>query len=241
MLEASKRELTEIEVKSFATKLADLYDYSKLLLEFEWNHERMPAAWDTRQALSPRAVIKDSRGAIEFAQSVHRWGFNNTSIRKSVLRNNSFESCLLEVIREWQKPDDAIEREVARTALRTLLCIQGLGLATATKWICFLDQRRFAIYDSRVSYALHPLELDGGGRTFPFIGPRVSYGRRAEIVYGDSCVGNPDRAAITYLNFLAVIRKTAEILTSRGDRRDWCASLVECCLFVEGKARLRKQ
>jgi len=240
MLDASKRELSGIEVESFAKKLANLYDYSRSLMEFEWKSERMPAAWETRQALRPCTVIEDSRCAIEYAQSVHRWGFNNTSIRKSVLNHDGFELCLFKLIREWQQSDDVLVKESTKTTLRALLGIPGVGLATATKWICFLDQKRYAIYDSRVSYALQNLIFDGTGRAFPYIGSRVSNGRRRDIVNGDACVNNPDRAVITYLNYLAVIHRTAQLLTSVEKKHDWSASLVECCLFVEGKSRSKK-
>jgi len=237
MLEASKRELSQIEVDSFAKKLADIYDYPRSLINFEWNNERMPAAWKTREELSPGAVIEDNRCAIEYAQRVHRWGFNNTSIRKSVLHNHKFETCLFKLIGEWQKPDGVLERENAKTTLRSLLDIPGVGLATASKWICFLDQQRYAIYDSRVSYALQQLKCDESGRAFPFVGSRVGNNRRRETVNGDTCVSSPDRAVITYLNFLAVIRKTAKILAGYQETRNWSAGLVECCLFVEGKSR----
>ena len=39
----------------------------------------------------------------------------------------------------------------------------GIGIASASKWVGFIDETRYAIYDSRVSLALRPLTIDEAG------------------------------------------------------------------------------
>ena len=238
MLEASKRRLSLEELNCLATDLASEYDFQRLLGEFEWDNEKMPAALETRQKLSRHDPINDSRSALNYAQIIHQWGFGR-SISNSVLLHVDFEPRLYQMVREWQSAKNVFNSTEASHTLKALLEVPGLGLATVTKWICFLDQGRFAIYDSRVSYAIRSLKLDASGRVFPLIASRTSHRRRGEVVRGDACVGNADRAVNTYFNFLDLLDRTTQILNARAATKEWTASTLECCLFAAGKSRLK--
>ncbi|MGC3030495.1 hypothetical protein ACPUER_36245, partial [Burkholderia sp. DN3021] len=50
------------------------------------------------------------------------------------------------------------------TAAFASLYDRGVKIARVSKWFCFLNQRRFAIYDSRVSVALRDCRDDQGKR-----------------------------------------------------------------------------
>jgi len=230
--------LTRNQVDELAQELRTQYDYPVLWEQFSWGGEEMPDAWNTRENLVPVAPIVDAQAAENFAEAVHLWGFNGRSIRAEVVDADAWLPAIHNLVHEWQLPQDPLGRPNALLALQNILAIQFLGIATVTKWTCFLDQDRFAIYDSRVSYAMRDLTIDNL-RAFPFVGGRVTEQDRPYKVSQDACVTDPARAVTTYANFLNVIRRTASLLNEQAAGIRWNAARVECCLFVAGESRLR--
>jgi len=196
-------------------------------------------AWNTRQALENGAQGIDPSAVPAYAEQVHRWGFGNKPIADHVRAAAEWPTAIHDLARTWSAAVDPIATSEALHALRRLLEIRGVGLATATKWTCFLDQSRFAIYDSRVAYALRRLTIDDR-RVFPFVGGRETTRTRGQVVYADGCVSRPSRAVTAYVNYLLVVRKAALLLNERTGTDEWTPARVECGLFMAGQNRLRE-
>lgn len=231
--------LTTNQTERLAKDLRDLYDFPALIGQFAWGGEVMPGVWTTRERLMPASTIADAQAAAEYAAAVHRWGFNGKNIRSEVTDAAAWPQSILSLVKEWQSTQDPLDRQEALQAMQSLLEFKFLGMATVTKWTCFLDQSRYAIYDSRVSYALRGLLIDNL-RVFPFVGARVGDEDRSTRVVQDACVLEPAMAVTTYVNFLRVIRRTAALLEQISPGIQWTPARVECCLFVAGEHRLRE-
>lgn len=133
---------------------------------FEWDSKltREEVEIDLRQAWADRD--SDLVGFKTAVRQVHMWGFGNKPLKSSLDNDELFWSRLRNVLESWYLDhSDKVE------SLSRLLSLKGLGIATASKWICMLDQERFAIYDSRVSAALAGI-TDNGKRIFPIVGRR---------------------------------------------------------------------
>jgi hypothetical protein len=218
-----------------ALELAQQYDFPQLFASFSWAGERMPAAWTTRLNL---ALARQQLTDVDYAQEVHRWGFRNRPINRAVLGDPRWPEGISSLLQCWASTADPLTTLPAQHALFDVLSIPRLGVATTSKWICFLDQSRFAIYDSRVAYALRRLLVDNQ-RVFPFVGGRTTPANRQTRVTADGALQTPEIAVTAYLNFVKVARATARVLSSRPDCVGWTPAHVDCCLFVAGESRLR--
>ncbi len=99
------------------------------------------------------------------ADRVMKWGFNNCKSPKS-LSCNTDKFCKL--VSCWNKEEN---QKDMHDLLTKFLKLYGIGMARSSKWLCFVDERRFCIYDSRVSYALSRIKYNNR-RVFPIIGGR---------------------------------------------------------------------
>ncbi|HSI48940.1 MAG TPA: hypothetical protein VLA61_11760 [Ideonella sp.] len=88
-----------------------------------------------------------------------------------------------------------------------LLSLARLGIATVSKWICFVDQGRYGIFDARVSIALRYVAV-GHERAFPIVGCRLIKGQRA-FRNDTSVTSNPTRMVRAYLDYLEVLSGVA--------------------------------
>jgi len=150
-----------------------------------------------------KAGFPDNRFDEEI-QKVHVWGFGQPLSKSTChILKEPHRSVLSECMKKWYSKSDISER---RESLREALKIKSIGIARLSKWVCFLDQEVYAIYDSRVSLALRRLRLDDH-RAFPTIGRRSS----AKIKYpyqsylGKDSLEVAENVTYAYLNFLALL------------------------------------
>jgi hypothetical protein len=225
--------LNDAQLDQLALQLTTQYDFPGLLLQFQWNNEVMPQAWETREALT---TVLLAEGPTAYLTRVHRWGFRNADIPESIRSQAIWPVVSQTLLTQWQEIADTPSHD-AKTALVNVLALRGLGLARTTKWICFLDQSRYAIYDSRVSYALRRLLIDDR-RIFPLVGGRVSNANRPHAVSADACVSVANVAAAAYVNYLLLVRRVARLVAMDSGDDTWCPGLVDCALFVAGQNRI---
>ena len=134
---------------------------------FEWNGDPSDAAWAKRADLSGQLQTAVRSGDLDkllvALQAIHDWGFPKKKRFPAAIQEQG--PAILDALRAQQHSPR--EGDVA-----SLLGIYGVGIATASKWVCFLDQTRYAIFDSRVSVALREVCVDSK-RCFPVL-PRDS-------------------------------------------------------------------
>ena len=138
------------------------------------------ASWSD-QGLSPTE-------AIEHLRAVHKWGFGGQDLnrRQRYIYEEPYIDDILTMLATWR---DRKDRNEMRSTLAHVLTFPYIGIARVSKWICFLDQQSYAIYDSRVSLALRKIEIEGR-RIFPTLGAK-SAGRP----YQDYIGASPDMRA----------------------------------------------
>jgi hypothetical protein len=179
---------------------------------FRWQKIVLPAAETKRNDLSVSlvsALKSGHRADLESAANdIHVWGFGR-SIPDSVRNSLSFWSNLGAALNAFsEKHDDEIYQCVE--PLAKLLTHERVGIATASKWVCFVDQKRFAIFDSRVSIALRNVTIDGH-RAFPVVGRRPSGGRLAWATT-PLLNASPIRTARAYIDYLKVVGNLSNII-----------------------------
>lgn len=148
--------------------------------------------------------------ATEFIDLVHKWGFRGRSLdkRQAVLYEPEYLINFIEMLRIWNISKNPV---LMRESLSKCLKTPNVKIARFSKWICFIDQSRYAIYDSRVSLALRRIKL-GEKRFFPTLGSRPK-GRPLN----DYIASDTSRAAyimagkyMVYLDFLhSILSATA--------------------------------
>ena len=151
--------------------------YPKRIIEeaiqsFEWPSQldRDEVSVELKQAwINHNSDVGRFKTAVDL---VHMWGFGGKRMKEALFDDESFWSQLKDVLNSWD-----LNAPKRVEALSGLLSFDGLGIATASKWICMLDQERFAIYDSRVSAALAGI-TDNGKRIFPIVGRRSTKNKK---------------------------------------------------------------
>jgi hypothetical protein len=139
-------------------------------------------------------------------QAVHRWGFGSDA--PAHLFNEPNKTALIQCLLLWHKDSDIEQKQ---DSLSTALGINGVKIARHSKWLCFLDHKRFAIYDSRVSLALRSLNINDK-RAFPTVGRRST----KEVIYPNATyIGNTEAKrnaymSKSYINFLALLDSVNE-------------------------------
>lgn len=142
--------------------------------EFEWGNQTAQEARDERDRFADKfsawvkAGCQDS-GAEDEIQAVHEWGFGKKldERQRGLFDPPNFQA-FCAMLKTWAAGSP---KEARRAALEECLLIPHFGIARHSKWLCFIDQQNFAIYDSRVSLALRKIEIDGK-RAFPTVGGR---------------------------------------------------------------------
>lgn len=141
--------------------------------------------------------------AILNIEIVHKWGFGGQGLnkRQRVLFEPKYLESFRSLMKAWLVSDNA--NEMHRT-LATCLNTPYIKIARFSKWICFIDQERFAIYDSRVSLALRKIELDGK-RVFPTLGAKSQGRPNADFISSNAC-SRARKMADSYLIYIDVLR-----------------------------------
>lgn len=105
----------------------------------------------------------DLKEAENMFNHVLEWGFGTKNFFNGKKYINNKQKKVGELkdfckfINDWNKGDRKEKRknsEEKRKSHLNILNISGVGIARSSKWICFIDQENYAIYDSRVSLAL---------------------------------------------------------------------------------------
>jgi hypothetical protein len=233
--------LNNMQIDKLADDLIAQVDFLGCLNTFEWDRQTLQPAWASRRALAS-AGFRDT--VEQYAERVHKWGFG-TSVRASVRDHTVFSPSMRTLCQAWLEESHPWACRAAIENLIALLDIKYLGIARVSKFVCFLDQDRYAIYDSRVSYALKDLTLDGIGRVFPFVGGRPV--KNAQYVFADTISTKPRHMAAVYIGFLRLLQRVAEKLNESGGITDpalqqvvgkrWTPALLEMALFMAGQHR----
>ena len=152
------------------------------------------------------------------ADLVMQWGFKGQKSPES-LAENLEDFC--ELITVWKKQESAADMQ---ELLARHLRLKDIGIAKVSKWICFVDPKRFCIYDSRVSVTLRALGK-GEGRTFPTVGRRKTERTKS---FPNQNHRTAEQMAVDYCKFLDLIHaiRTHYQMNS--------ASEIEMALFMLG-------
>tara|TARA_B100001059_G_C17745851_1_gene534250 strand:- start:28 stop:750 length:723 start_codon:yes stop_codon:yes gene_type:complete len=146
------------------------------------------------------------KNADEQIQKVHKWGFGrNLDKRESILLEEPYLTSFIDMIRNWQISEDP---KKMLTKLETCLLTPYVKIARFSKWICFIDQSKYAIYDSRVSLALRNILLNEK-RVFPTLGARSKGRPNGDFISTDSQVSAKKVAAI-YMVYLDMLHTTIQ-------------------------------
>jgi hypothetical protein len=204
-------------------------DIREAYLQFEWRKERLPKAVQRRNALEAmtqqwlQTGMPD--GGLRVAREVYEWGFGRHSLPKSC-RNETWQLAFHETLQSWHRADGA-SSDAAFNAFCQLLETPSVGIATVSKWICFVDQSRYAIYDSRVSRALRHVEIDGK-RIFPLVPSRSKspLWNAPDIRHNENVYRNTVFAYVAYLILVRALAPYANLSVAQ----------VEMALFMMGKS-----
>jgi hypothetical protein len=161
-------------------------------------------------------------GLEEAIRAIYKWGFKKTS--KDFLISDSVGMVAIKnMMRVFaiSESDTRAKTEVVTQALG----IKGLGIASVSKWTCFVDQNRYAIYDSRVSLALRKVVNIEGKRYFPIL-PRRST-KKKKYPPGDYV--SVEKMVNKYLLFNNVIKVIS-------DKVGMSVSQVEIAFFMIGES-----
>lgn len=185
----------EICLAQFASK------YSKATLltainNFQWGRDPKNVSLRKRRQISQsyQNWVKSGanmENALHMADTVYRWGFNGKASPKTLAENLSL---FIDLNLHWFEGSN---HNLMEKTLVEFLSLPNIGIASASKWICFCDETRFAIYDSRVSAALRAIKADGKV-VFPTVGRRAARGRS----YPTAHPRRADQMARDYLFFI---------------------------------------
>lgn len=180
-------------MRFFSGNLSQYDDhYASIKLQFErlFAPETLEAAYDsfqwgkvtsTEAATEERNAVAEEfsrwvcegceqNASIEAIGKVHKWGFNQDLNKKQkILYQQPYLNTFMSMMKVWHKCEKPAEM---RLHLEQCLRTPHVKIARFSKWLCFIDQSKYAIYDSRVSLALRQIKLDGK-RVFPTIGSKT--------------------------------------------------------------------
>ena len=174
-------------------------DIQDALERFEYKGVARSDAWHERVFLSEqllRAIrSKDADRMVVVLRSIHRWGFGKDLPQGVCDQRHDLLRVLRKVMRAKSGPD--------RQDLIWLLGLPEIGIAAVSKWICFVDQNRYAIFDSRVSVALKECR-ENGSRSFPVLQ------RKGNNAWPPDQFKSLGRMADFYLDYLALLQRVAK-------------------------------
>lgn len=236
--------LNKETIEALATQLASRAEGLEAWLKnYQWKKANLAEAWPVRQTLQ---FHRFDGNHVQYADDVHRWGFG-AAVSATVRTDPVYAPGLVELCRTWADHPTPWGNTEAVEALVNLLNISGFKIARVSKLVCFLDHDRLAIYDSRVSYALKDLCVNGR-RVFPFVGGRAAPKGKGPYVGADAAMSDPRLSANIYIDFLRLMQRTAAKMNANGGIHDialrnilgtasWTPALLEMALFMEGQER----
>ena len=141
--------------------------------------------------------------AIHKIEEVHKWGFNGQGLdkRQVILFEEPYLSNFISMIQVWNEANDTAKMQ---DTLSTCLQTPYVKIARFSKWICFINQEKFAIYDSRVSLALRQIKLENS-RVFPTLGAKSAGRPNADFISANKMVA-ADRIAKIYMLYTNMLR-----------------------------------
>lgn len=141
--------------------------------------------------------------AIQKIDGVNKWGFNGQGLdkRQVILYEEPYLSNFISMIQAWKECNDT---EKMQDTLATCLQTPYVKIARFSKWICFVDQNKFAIYDSRVSLALRQIKLDDS-RVFPTLGAKSKGRPNADFISANKIVA-AEKVAEIYILYNNMLR-----------------------------------
>ena len=186
---------------------------------YRWKRKTTQECVNERNRIS-RAIINSrikNQGAVELdtLDEVMAWG----GFGKFPLRNPE------KALKVTSKAFNLLDKGQLEKAVLTLMSVNGVGIARATKILGLSDQEALAIYDSRVGNAL---------RTITYQGEKIIHVRpsRTGSRAGDFSVSNTTWAQ-DYQKLIWILEVMQEYLVSRGIH--YRIADIEMALFIMGK------
>lgn len=190
---------------------------------FEWKKKRFEEAVFERaenERTLRQAIRADDVSEIKASIfRIHKWGFGSETPNS---KGDEWLRLTVDIVREFSKHTTDPQRQKA--LLKALLESDGVGIARASKWVCFCDQNRYAIYDSRVSIALREVVWTNDKRVFPTVGRKKT--KSSQYPYADAI--KPSQMVEKYFLYL----DTLKIIS---DRTRLKVAEIEMALFMIGK------
>jgi hypothetical protein len=194
---------------------------------FVWGNKNVIDSNDSRtnlESITQGWIASKSDENYRFVlEEIYAWGFGGRKPPKSTL-NDEFKFAFINMAKIWS--DENAVKQSKLDALEKTLSFKSIGIATVSKWICFIDQSKYAIYDSRVSIALSVIKDEKGKRIFPIIGRRSTKFKKYPTQ--DTIASNAHAMAQSYLCYL-------ETLSHISEKTTLTASQVEMALFMIGE------
>lgn len=224
---------TSPKSKLILEQFKNIFDEGKLKQafdDFEWRNKTAQEARDERDHVANEFSLWvkkgcSTKGAEEQIQAVHKWGFGDKlNSKQRTLFNPPNLQLFVDTLKTWSSGEP---EEVRQTALEKCLIIPNIGIARHSKWLCFIDQKKYAIYDSRVSLALRQIQVDGK-RVFPTL-PGRSLDIPRQTWLGSSKEIQAKRMSGGYMTYLELVNAV------RRDFKFERAADVEIALFMLGK------
>lgn len=194
------------KLQACIAQFSEKYSKAKLVSAiegFEWRDSKEVSLQKRNQLSSTYHSWVNSGANLEYAKemadAVYKWGFGNKSTPPSLSANLTL---FCELNRCWYAAQD---RQKMIATLSEFLDLKGIGIASASKWVCFADEQRFAIYDSRVSAALRAIKVNSK-IVFPTVGRRAVSGKK----YPYATPRTNDQMAHDYLFFIDFVNAIAK-------------------------------
>lgn len=195
-----KHDYAEISIK-----FLEIFDRDAILRgynSYEWGgNSTHRTSHETRDEVARRFSNWVREGcrrdaASEALNGVHKWGFGGKPLsgRQSYILEEPNLSKLTNMLQVWFRGN---EKPEMISSLAECLRFPYLGLATISKWICFIDQKSYGIYDSRVSLALRKIQIQNR-RVFPTLGSRSKTRPRQDHLSSNPVLAAEMQAGIYY-------------------------------------------
>lgn len=212
-----------IEIESIATQFMEKFPRKEILKaasRYKWQKDTHEETLEKRRKIASKyqtwvnSKTISIKGAKESANLVTQWGFKR---RLPASIEDNLED-FRNMISIWRDGNDF---DKMHDTLVSNLNLKGVGIARSSKWLCFINQNRYCIYDSRVSATLRSLGK-GDGKTFPTC-PRQT----GNVNFPKSVRPSNSKIALAYFKYLDLAHYIA-------DQYDITVTEIEIGLFMLG-------
>lgn len=225
---------TEEQITEIANDILKKYPEDLLFQKYrEYSWEEMTnqnnESWNDRETRSKNLLQSlETTNFENEVQSIHEWGFDQPfSIQPEATQAN-FLITLRNALCQLRDANNPVNIE---NTLVTAIDYRGVGIATISKWFCFIDQERYSIFDSRVSIALREVNITIEGdecRAFPIVGRRQ--GARPYAWLQTSL--SKARWIRSYIDYIRAIRRVSTLI--KNDSLHLKVGQIEMALFMIG-------